>query len=249
MWERYRTPYSLISGGFGSGLWKSTDAGATWTEIKGGGYPEGLKGRIGIAVAPSNPQIVYALTEAASIAPGRMQFQRNPAGEWSLPLGGRRQDLGSHEHHRHAPVLLLAGARRSKEPGSRLLLVHGAPGIERRRQDEHERRAEVHVDDHGLWIDPNDPERWVIANDGGIAITFDRGGNFCIRRNLPIGQFYEISYDYAVPYNICSGAQDNGAWCGPSKRRTTPSTNTYWCTISGGDGFYTAQDPTDPDMV
>src|SRR5205814_8997729 len=63
--------------------------------------------------------------------------------------------------------------------------------------------------------------------------------------NLPIGQFYEVSYDYAIPYNICGGAQDNGAWCGPSRRLTTPINNTYWFTISGGDGFYTAQDPTD----
>jgi hypothetical protein len=107
----------------------------------------------------------------------------------------------------------------------------------------------VHVDDHGLWIDPNDPERWFIGNDGGIAITFDKGGNFWYPMNFPIGQFYDVSFDYAVPYNICSGAQDNGAWCGPSRRRNTPANNNQWYTISGGDGFYTAQDPTNPDMV
>ena len=107
----------------------------------------------------------------------------------------------------------------------------------------------VHVDDHAIWIDPNDGERWVIGMDGGIAITYDRGGNFWYPRNLPIGQFYDVSFDYAVPYNVCSGAQDNGAWCGPSRRRSTPINNTWWFTISGGDGFYTAQDPTDPNMV
>src|SRR4029077_6968371 len=80
MWERYRTPYSLLSGGVGSGLFKSTDGGATWTEIKGNGYPEGPKGRIGLAISRSNPQVVYALTEAASIAPGPVVFQRNPPG-------------------------------------------------------------------------------------------------------------------------------------------------------------------------
>jgi hypothetical protein len=85
--------------------------------------------------------------------------------------------------------------------------------------------------------------------DGGIAITYDRGGNFWYPRNLPIGQFYDVSFDYAIPYNVCSGAQDNGAWCGPSRRRSTPINNTWWFTISGGDGFYTAQDPTDPSMV
>src|SRR5262249_45247557 len=79
MWERYRTPYSLFSGGVGSGLFKSTDGGATWTEIKGNGYPEGPKGRIGLAIARSNPQIVYALTEAASKEPGPVTHSRNPA--------------------------------------------------------------------------------------------------------------------------------------------------------------------------
>ncbi len=107
----------------------------------------------------------------------------------------------------------------------------------------------MHVDDHAIWIDPNDGERWVVGMDGGIAITYDRGGNFWYPRNLPIGQFYDVSFDYAVPYNVCSGAQDNGAWCGPSRRRSTPINNTWWFTISGGDGFYTAQDPTDPNMV
>ncbi len=86
-------------------------------------------------------------------------------------------------------------------------------------------------------------------NDGGIAITYDKGGNFLQPQNLPIGQFYEVSYDYAVPYNICGGAQDNGAWCGPSRRRNGNINNSYWFTISGGDGFYTAQDPTDPNIV
>jgi photosystem II stability/assembly factor-like uncharacterized protein len=78
MWERYRTPYSRKSGGVGSGLFKSTDGGATWIEIKGSGYPEGPKGRIGIAVSRSNPQVVYAMTEASSMEPGPMKFQRNP---------------------------------------------------------------------------------------------------------------------------------------------------------------------------
>ncbi|HSC99826.1 MAG TPA: hypothetical protein VLI21_13050, partial [Casimicrobiaceae bacterium] len=107
----------------------------------------------------------------------------------------------------------------------------------------------VHVDDHGIWIDPNDPERWFLANDGGIAITFDKGGNFNQMQNLPIAQFYEVAYDMAVPYNICSGAQDNGTWCGPSKRRGGQTTLGYWFTIAGGDGFYAAMDPTDPSIV
>ena len=142
MWERYRTPYSLNSGGVGSGLFKSTDAGATWTEIKGSGYPEGPKGRIGLAISRSNPQVVYALTEAASIEPGPVTFQRGPRGERSLSLDRRRQDVAAHEQHRHASILLFSSPRRSEESRSRLLLVDAAAGVERRRQDDHERRAE-----------------------------------------------------------------------------------------------------------
>jgi hypothetical protein len=249
MWERYRTPYSLISGGVGSGLFKSTDAGATWTEIKGSGYPEGAKGRIGIAISRSNPQVVYALTEASSVAPGPMTFQRNPAANGLY----RSTDAGKTWQHMNnidtRPFYYSQVRVDPKNPdrvyfSSTELQVSNDGG-----KTTMNATQGVHVDDHAIWIDPNDPERWVIANDGGVAMTYDRGGNFWYPRNLPIGQFYDVSYDYAVPYNICSGAQDNGAWCGPSKRRTTPSNNTQWFTISGGDGFYTAQDPTDPSMV
>ncbi|HWH52750.1 MAG TPA: hypothetical protein VN651_14470 [Gemmatimonadaceae bacterium] len=249
LWERYRTPYSLNSGGVGSGLFKSTDGGNSWTEIKGNGYPEGPKGRIGIAISRSNPQIVYALTEAASIAPGPVTFQRDPAANGLY----RSEDGGKTWQHMNnidtRPFYYSQVRVDPKNPNrvyfsSTSLQVSNDGG-----KTTMNATTGVHVDDHALWIDPNDGERWVIGMDGGIAITYDAGGNFWYPRSLPIGQFYDVSYDFAVPYNICSGAQDNGAWCGPSKRRTTPVNDTYWRTISGGDGFYTAQDPTDPDMV
>jgi hypothetical protein len=249
MWERYRTPYSLNSGGPGSGLFKSTDAGATWTEIKGNGYPSGAKGRIGLAISRSNPQVVYALTEASSMDDVPIQFVRNPTANGLY----RSTDGGAHWEHMNnidtRPFYYSQVRVDPKNPdrvyfSSTELQVSNDGG-----KTVMNAAQSVHVDQHGIWIDPNDPERWVIGNDGGIAITYDRGGNFWYPRNLPIGQFYDISYDFAVPYNICSGAQDNGAWCGPSRRRNTPINNNQWRTISGGDGFYTAQDPTDPDMV
>jgi photosystem II stability/assembly factor-like uncharacterized protein len=250
-WERYRTPYSLNSGGVGSGLFKSMDGGNTWTEIKGNGYPEGPKGRIGLAVAYSNPQVVYALTEAASKAPGPVQFQRNPAanGLYRSTDGGKTWTQMNNYNTR--PFYYSQVRVDPKNPdrvyfSSTDLMVSNDGG-----KTLISAAQSVHVDDHGIWIDPNDPERWFLANDGGIAITFDKGGNFWYPMNFPVGQFYDVSYDFAVPYNICSGAQDNGAWCGPSRRRNpnSPVNNTQWFTISGGDGFYTAQDPTNPNMV
>lgn len=248
-WERYRTPYSLNSGGVGSGLFKSTDAGATWTEIKGNGYPEGPKGRIGIAVSRSNPQVVYALTEASSVEPGPVTFQRNPSanGLYRSTDGGK---TWSHMNNIDTRPFYYSQVRVDPKNADRVYFSSTELQVSNDGGKTNMNAAQsVHVDDHGIWIDPNDPERWFLANDGGIAITFDKGGNFWYPMNLPLGQFYDVSFDYAVPYNICSGAQDNGAWCGPSKRRNSPANNSQWFTISGGDGFYTAQDPTDPNMV
>ncbi len=251
MWERYRTPYSLLSGGVGSGLFKSTDGGNTWTEIKGSGYPEGPKGRIGIAISRSNPQVVYALTEAASIEPGPMKF--NPANQATANGLYRSADGGktwTHMNNIDVRPFYYSQVRVDPKNENRVYFSSTTMQVSNDGgKTNMDATVGVHVDDHAVWIDPNDGERWVVGMDGGIAITYDRGGNFWYPQNLPIGQFYDVSFDYAIPYNVCSGAQDNGAWCGPSRRRTTPSNNTYWFTISGGDGFYTAQDPTDPAMV
>ncbi|HEY4100812.1 MAG TPA: hypothetical protein VGM20_08040 [Gemmatimonadales bacterium] len=249
-WERLRTPYSLKSGGPGSGLWKSTDAGATWSEIKGNGFPDGVKGRIGLALAPSNPDIVYALTEAADTQKGGGYTPARAPRATGLYRSTDAGKTWTQMNHTDTRPFYYSQVRVDPKNPDRVYFS----STELQVSDDGGKTArnaaqQVHVDDHALWIDPHDPERWVVGNDGGVAITFDRGGNFSQGQNLPIGQFYEVSYDYAVPYNICGGAQDNGAWCGPSRRRTGGVSNAYWFTIHGGDGFYTAQDPTDPDVV
>jgi photosystem II stability/assembly factor-like uncharacterized protein len=249
-WERLRTPYSLKSGGPGSGLWKSTDGGATWSEIKGNGFPEGVKGRIGLALAPSNPDIVYALTEAADTQKGGGYTPARAPRATGLYRSTDAGKTWTQMNHTDTRPFYYSQVRVDPKNPDRVYFS----STELQVSDDGGKTArnaaqQVHVDDHALWIDPHDPERWVVGNDGGVAITFDRGGNFSQGQNLPIGQFYEVSYDYAVPYNICGGAQDNGAWCGPSRRRTGSVSNAYWFTIHGGDGFYTAQDPTDPNIV
>ena len=249
-WERIRTPYSLKSGGPGSGLWKSTDAGATWTEVKGNGFPTGLKGRIRIDIAPSNPRIMYTMVEAQrpELSTTVVIPERNP------PLNGlyRSADGGAtwtQQNNINVRPFYYSNVEVDPKNADRVyfsstqLQVSDDGGKTSRGA-----KQGTHIDDHAIWIDPSDPERIMVANDGGITISSDKGGNWIQGQNLPIAQYYEVSYDMAVPYNICGGAQDNGTWCGPSKRRG-PVGNAYWFTIQGGDGFYAAQDPTDPNIV
>ncbi|MFA6167862.1 MAG: hypothetical protein WC700_14675, partial [Gemmatimonadaceae bacterium] len=249
-YERLRTPYSLKSGGPGSALYKSTDGGKSWTEITGNGFPTGPKGRIGLAIAASNPDYIYAMVEAARPSKdGKFTAERVP------PDNGlyRSIDAGkTWEKTNNANVRPFYYSQVRVDPKNPNRVYFSSTQLQV--SDDGGKTSKVaaqavHVDDHGLWIDPNDPERFFLANDGGVAITFDRGGNFVQGQNLSLAQFYEASFDMAVPYNVCSGAQDNGTWCGPSRRKSGAVNNAYWFTISGGDGFYTAQDPTNPDIA
>jgi hypothetical protein len=249
-WERVRTPYSLTSGGPGSDLWKTTDGGATWTKVQGGGWPEGVKGRIGIDIARSNPNYIYAIVEAATPqANGGFTPSRNPGGNglYQSTDGGAtwtRTNTANTRPFYYSNVRVDTKNHNRVYFSSTPLMVSDEGGRNARSAAQN-----VHVDDHGIWIDPNDPERIFLANDGGVAITFDKGGNWWQPQNIPIAQFYEVAYDMAVPYNICGGAQDNGTWCGPSRRRGGATNLAYWFTINGGDGFYAAMDPTDPNIV
>lgn len=243
MWERIRGPYFLRSGGPGSGLYKSTDGGRTWTRIEGGGFPTTLKGRIGIALAPSNPDIVYAMVEADSV---RGSGQGLLSGLYRSLDGGRTWERRNrinvrpfyYSQVRVDPkdpnrVYWLATQFYVSDDGGRTYRL-GAQGI--------------HVDHHAMWIDPQDPNRFLIGNDGGVAITYDRGGTFDFLNLMPLGQFYAVSFDFRKPYWVCGGLQDNGSWCGPSRARDG-LTNERWINVGGGDGFYTASDPIDPDIV
>ncbi|HEU4988475.1 MAG TPA: hypothetical protein VFT41_01680 [Gemmatimonadaceae bacterium] len=263
-WQRIRGPYYLKSGGPGSGLWHSTDGGNSWTEVKGGGFPSTEKGRMTVAFSRSNPSIVYALVEADSMR-GK-----------NHPLLAPASDSIGNEPKKPVAQRLLSGLYRSEDGGKTWRWMNEADtrpfyysrvDVDPANPDRvyfsstpflfsddggktaRTTTGDVHVDDHAIWIDPNDGQHWLIGNDGGVAQTWDRGGNFDYLNTLPLAQFYDLSYDFATPYNVCAGAQDNGGWCGPSRRKNQPVTNTYWLTISGGDGFYTAQDPNDPNIV
>ena len=107
----------------------------------------------------------------------------------------------------------------------------------------------IHEDYHAMWIDPADPEHFIVGGDAGLFQTWDRGGNYDALNNMAMGQFYGISFDYQVPYRVCGGLQDNGTSCGLSRRANAPLQMTDWFAVAGADGLQTAQDPLDPDYV
>ena len=266
-WERLRGPYFLKSGGPGSGLWKTTDAGATWREIKGGGFPATMKGRIGIAVSPSDPQVVYTWVEADTLPhalakgekPDTTRQQKTNSGiyrssdggaTWVMtyrnePPGGGGGGLGDARPFYYSQIRVdpknpdriywMSSVFRTSADGGKTV-QRGAIG--------------VHTDWHAMWIDPSDPEHFILGDDGGIAVTYDRGGTYDFINTFPIGQFYAVSYSMEKPYKVCGGLQDNGSWCGPSRAKNRVGiTNSDWYNVGGGDGFYAAIDPDDPNIV
>ena len=264
-WERVRGPYFLRSGGPGSGLWKSTDAGATWREIKGGGFPETTKGRIGIAVSASNPQIIYTWVEADTLPrplargekPDTSKRQRSPSGIYRSSDGGAtwtltyRNETGQGGGSGDARPFYYSQIRVDPRNPERIYWMSSVFRTSEDGGKTYRRGAlGVHTDWHGMWIDPNDPDHFIIGDDGGIAVTYDRGGTYDFINTFPIGQFYAVSYGMEKPYKVCGGLQDNGSWCGPSRAKNRVGiTNDDWFNVGGGDGFYTAIDPDNPNIV
>lgn len=250
-WERVRGPYFLQSGGPGSALWKTTDAGKTWTEVKGGGFPETMKGRIGIAIAPSNPQVMYTLVEADTAANPRPEkgkpAQTRPSGLYRSADGGATWTRMAPNNVR--PFYYSQVRVDIKNPDRVYWSSTPVNFSDDGGKTVRNATQGIHVDHHAMWLDPADENHFIVGNDGGIGITYDKGGNYVFPNTFAIGQFYAVSYDMAVPYRVCGGLQDNGSWCGPSRRKNGPITNAMWSTYNGGDGFVTAQDPTDPNVL
>jgi len=242
-WQRVRGPYFLNSGGPGSGLWKSTDGGDTWTEVQGHGFPTAEKGRIGIAISLSNPNVMYCEVEAKKEADGSggtgLYRSEDGGATWTKmndvdtrPFYYSQVRVDPQDPNR---IYFSSTPLQYSDDGGK---TYGTT------------TNDIHVDDHALWIDPNDGNRMVVGNDGGVAITFDKGGNWTYLNHIAIGQFYHVSFNYDTPYRVCGGLQDNGTWCGPSRVTDREGINNYyWYTVAGGDGFQSAQDWGDPDIV
>lgn len=244
MWDVRREPHNFRSGGPGSGLFKSTDSGATWHELRKG-LPEGDLGRIGIAVAPANHTRVYAVVEAKNHT---ALFRSDDAGDsWaetnnSFNVSGRPFYFArlaadpKNADRLYKPGFFLTVSEDGGKSFSAAFSASEGPG------------GGNHGDHHALWIDPENPDQMLLGTDGGVYQSLDRAAHWRFIANLPVAQFYHVSADMADPYNVYGGLQDNGTWMGPS-RATDGIANRHWRNIDGGDGFWAFPDPSDADYA
>jgi photosystem II stability/assembly factor-like uncharacterized protein len=236
-YQRRRAQWGMNGGGPGSGIWKSTDAGQTWTRIETG-LPAGPKGRIGIDVYRRNPNVLYARVE-------------HPSGS-----GVYRTDDGGANWRKLSDVnprpMYFSQIRVDPQTDSRIYVL----GVQLHVSDDGGRTfrndgaERIHVDHHALWINPADPEHLIIGNDGGVSISHDRAATWVWMPNLLGAQAYHVEFDMQSPYHVCAGLQDNNTWCGPSAVRTNSGiANDDWYVVSGGDGFQPLMDPNDSNIV
>ncbi|VAW25371.1 FIG00651127: hypothetical protein [hydrothermal vent metagenome] len=246
MWEHQRKPWTFKSGGQGSGLYITYDGGENWKKLTNkDGLPEGNLGRIGIAIAPSNTKIIYALVEAKKNALYRSEdggfkwkkINDKSSGRGSGGIGNRPfyySDIYVDPINENRVYSVFTFVNVSEDGGKSFKQLMPAYGTSKG----------VHPDHHAWWIHPTNPNFMIDGNDGGLNITHDRGKNWRFVENLPVGQFYHISVDNDFPYNVYGGMQDNGSWVGPAYvLKDQGIRNSYWQEIMFGDGFDVVPDP------
>jgi len=235
MWEHKREPWFFTSGGEGSGLHITHDGGETWKKITDeDGFPKGDLGRIGVAIAPSKPNVVYALVEAKKNALYKSTdggFKWRKINDNMNEIGGRPFYYGEiyvdsqNENRVHS---IFTYVNTSEDGGKSFSQLMPAYGVDNG----------VHPDHHAWWIHPENGQFMIDGNDGGMNITKDGGKTWRFIGNLPVAQFYHINVDNDFPYNVYGGMQDNGSWRGPAYVwRAQGIRNSYWQEISFGDGF------------
>lgn len=246
MWSHRRYPDFFDSGlkyleGYTSqsGLYKSTDGGASWEKIHVG-LPDAPMGRIAVAVAPGNPQVVYATVEVEAEEGKGLYRSRDAGASWEKVNG----DFGMTVRPFYFSRLDVDPSDEDKVYKCGLNLSISEDGGERFRAV----GSGVHSDIHCTWINPNNGKHIIIGTDGGVYESFDGGYEFKMFMNLPISQFYHVSVDNEQPFNVYGGLQDNGSWFGPSQK-AGGITNSDWKNTYGGDGFYSFAHPTDKDIV
>ncbi|KAA3614321.1 MAG: glycosyl hydrolase [Planctomycetota bacterium] len=239
-YQRRRHVWTLLNGGPESGIYKSTDGGRHWRELKSG-LPKGDMGRIGMAISPANPDVIYAIVEATGKEGGF--FRSNDRGEtWTKQSSYMTSSPQYYNEIVCDPlkvdrVYSLNTFLNVTEDGGKTF--QRVPGKDR------------HVDDHALWINPNNTDHLLVGCDGGVYDSYDRGRNWAYKANLPISQFYRVSTDNSKPfYYVYGGTQDNNTLGGPSRTTSRAGiANEDWFVTVGGDGYETQVDPEDPNIV
>ncbi|MBI3586549.1 MAG: glycosyl hydrolase [Ignavibacteriales bacterium] len=237
LWEAFRNPWSMSSGGPGSGLWKSTDGGDTWTDISSNkGMPKGIKGRIGIAASGAKADRVWAMIEADE---GGLFVSDDAGTTWRRTNEDRRlrQRAWYYTHVYADPknaetvYILNTGFYKSIDGGKTLKSI-----------------SVPHGDNHDLWIDPNNPMRMINANDGGANVSYN-GGVTWTEQDIPTAQFYHVILDNQFPYYVYGAQQDNGTVGIASRTTGFGIDRTHWYDVGGGESGYIAPKPDNPDIV
>ena len=238
LWQARRTPWSLTSGGPGSGLYVSRDGGDTWKALTGDGLPPGPWGKVGVAVAPSDGRRVYALIEAEQGG-----LYRSDDGGTTWTLATRDRALRQRAWYYSTLTVHPKNANEVWFPQVPLLkTIDGGRTIEYVKNYKH-------GDHHDIWIDPADPRRMIIGNDGGAEVSTD-GGETWNATLLPIGQFYHVSTDTRVPYHVAGAQQDLSTAQGPSNSLQTGGIGAdAWHSVGGGEAGHVVSDPSNPDIV
>ncbi len=239
-WQRRRHVWTLINGGPGSGVHRSTDGGETWTEITAG-LPSETMGRIGLAFAPARPDTVYAIIETDDEGEGVYRST-----DFGVSWEKRSSYVAGSPQYYNELIADPTDPDRVYSMDTFLHVTHDGGATW-----EMVGSAHKHVDEHALWINPDNPDHLITGNDGGIYDSFDRGANWRHVENLPITQFYRATPDNAEPfYNVYGGTQDNATLGAPSRTTKTQGiANSDWFVTLGGDGFKARIDPENPDTV
>jgi photosystem II stability/assembly factor-like uncharacterized protein len=236
-YQRQRKQWGMNGGGAGSTIWKSTDAGQNWSKVENG-LPGGPKGRIGLAIYRSNPNVLYATVEHPSES--GVYRTDNAGGAWRKLSDTNPRPMYFSQIRidplTDSRIYVLGVSLHVSDDGGRTFRGDGA--------------ERIHVDHHAMWINPKDPRHIIIGNDGGVSISHDRSQTWVWLPNVLGAQAYHVEFDMQTPYHVCAGLQDNNTWCGPSAVRTNSGIhNDNWYVISGGDGFQPLMDPTDARIV
>ncbi|TDS15440.1 sortilin (neurotensin receptor 3) [Maribacter caenipelagi] len=242
MWEHKREPWFFNSGGSGSGLYMTHDGGKNWKKLtEEDGLPAGDLGRIGVAIAPGKPDIIYALVEAKKNA-----LYKSEDGGFKWKKINDKNDIGNRPFYyseiyvdpdnENRVFSVFTYVNVSEDGGKNFNQLMPAYGVDNG----------VHPDHHAFWIHPENGQFMMDGNDGGLNISKDGGKTWRFVGNLPVAQFYHIAVDNEYPYKVYGGMQDNGSWRGPAYVwKAQGIRNSYWQEISFGDGFDVVPDPVD----